>query len=62
MGSTSSVQTGMELYSKIHAFPMCSLYLKLYGSTELLSFFTFFIVCYPREHDVSETGSVSVLR
>jgi hypothetical protein len=30
--------------------------------TELLGFWTFFIVLYSREHDVSETGSVSVLR
>jgi hypothetical protein len=31
-------------------------------NTELLFFFTFSIVWYSREHDVSETGSVSVLR
>jgi hypothetical protein len=30
--------------------------------TELLGFWTFSIVWYSREHDVSETGSVSVLR
>jgi hypothetical protein len=30
--------------------------------TELLGFCTFFFVWYSREHDVSETGSVSVLR
>jgi hypothetical protein len=29
--------------------------------TELLGFWTFSIVWYSREHDVSETGSVSVL-
>jgi hypothetical protein len=29
--------------------------------TELLEFWTFSIVWYSREHDVSETGSVSVL-
>jgi hypothetical protein len=29
---------------------------------ELLGFWTFSIVWYSREHDVSETGSVSVLR
>jgi hypothetical protein len=31
-------------------------------NTELLGFWTFSTVCYSREHDVSETGSVSVLR
>jgi hypothetical protein len=31
-------------------------------NTELLGFGTFSIVCYSREHDVSEAGSVSVLR
>jgi hypothetical protein len=31
-------------------------------NTELLGFWTFSIVWYSREHDVSETGSVSVLR
>jgi hypothetical protein len=30
--------------------------------SELLGFWTFSIVWYSREHDVSETGSVSVLR
>jgi hypothetical protein len=30
--------------------------------TELLGFWTFPIVWHSREHDVSETGSVSVLR
>jgi hypothetical protein len=30
--------------------------------TELLGFWTFSIVWYSREHDVLETGSVSVLR
>jgi hypothetical protein len=29
--------------------------------TELLGFWTFSIIWYSREHDVSETGSVSVL-
>jgi hypothetical protein len=31
-------------------------------NTELLGFWTFSIVWYSREHDVSETGFVSVLR
>jgi hypothetical protein len=35
---------------------------KLQSSAELLDFWTFSIVWYSREHDVSETGSVSVLR
>jgi hypothetical protein len=33
-----------------------------YIYTELLGFWTFSIVWYSREHDVSVTGSVSVLR
>jgi hypothetical protein len=32
------------------------------SQTELVGFWTFSIVWYSREHDVSETGSVSVLR
>jgi hypothetical protein len=31
-------------------------------NTELLGFWTFSIVWYSREHDVSETGAFSVLR
>jgi hypothetical protein len=45
-------------------------YIHVYGKVgfqthqhvELLGFWTFSIVWYSREHDVSETGSVSVLR
>jgi hypothetical protein len=35
---------------------------RTYIFTELLGFWTFSVVWYSREHDVSETGSVSVFR
>jgi hypothetical protein len=43
------------------AFRLIVVELRYFG-TELLGFWAFSIVWYSREHDVSETGSVSVLR
>jgi hypothetical protein len=53
------VPSGSELLLKSVPLRMLKTIRK---DTELLGFWTFSIVWYSREHDVSETGSVSILR